>query len=68
MDKDGERSFFNLGMAKALQGGVGPAKAISEHRYAFAQWTIGLTWTEAKDFLKKILENSLAKTPNRKKS
>jgi hypothetical protein len=68
VDKDGERSFFNLGMAQALKGGVGPAKAINEHKYAFAQWTIGLTWTEAKDFLKKILENSLAKTPNRKKS
>ena len=67
-DVDGERSFFNIGMMKALAGGVGPRKAIDEHSYAFADWTSGLTWTEAKDFLKTILENSLAMNPLPKRS
>lgn len=68
VDVDGERSFFNIGMQKAMKGGVGPSKAINEHCYAFASWTAGLTWTEAKDFLKKLLDNSVAMTPNLKKS
>ena len=68
VDVDGERSFFNIGMTKAMAGGVGPAKAINEASWAFADWTSGLTWTEAKDFLKALLGNSLAKTPNPKKS
>jgi hypothetical protein len=68
VDVDGERSFFNIGMTLALRGGVGPTKAINEYSFCFPAWTAGLTWTEAKDFLKKILENSLAMTPNLKRS
>lgn len=67
-DVDGERSFFNIGMTKALTGGVGPKKAIDEYSYAFADWTAGLTWTEAREFLKTILANSLAMTPAPKRS
>lgn len=68
VDLGGERSFFNLGMTQALKGGVGPRRAIEDHCYAFAAWTGGLTWTEARQFLATILANSLAMTPNLQKS
>ena len=68
VDTDGERSFFNLGAVLALKtGGVGPRKAVDEYRWCFADWTAGLTWDEAREFLKTILANSLEKTPNLKK-
>jgi hypothetical protein len=68
VDKEGERSFFNLGAAQGLTGGVGPSRAIKNFCYAFAGWTEGLTWTEARDFLARILANSLAMTPNPRRS
>ena len=68
VDVDGERSFFNIGMQAALKGGVGARKAVDEYAFAFAAWTAGLTWEEARKFLATLLANSLAMTPNPKKS
>ena len=67
-DTDPERSFFNLGMALALKGGVGPSRAVNDYGWAFAGWTSSITWADAKAFLAKLLSNSLALTPNLKKS
>jgi hypothetical protein len=62
-DSQGERSFFNLGMTQALKGGVGPRAAVDNHQYAFAAWTAGLTWDQARQFLNKILTNCKQKSP-----
>lgn len=64
-----ERSFFNIGGVRAQNNGaVGPRKAVDENRNCFQAWTAGLTWDEARQFLAKILANSLATTPNLNRS
>ena len=67
-DTDPERSFFNSGMTLALQGGVGPRKAVEQCQWAFAAWTAPMTWDDARAFLAKILSNSLVMWPNLKRS